>query len=341
MNRTTGAVILLSVLMNGMSLASPRKLLVEMFTNAYCVECPPAHATLSSYAKSSPNAVNVRYIYYHNCNSPSDALYRASSSDANARVLYYGTGCTAPVAFFDGTNVETLYTTWAGLLDSRLGVDSPLTISLAGTVGGNTISVQATVTATTTISASDLAILFVLVESVDYTGGNGVTPNPNVMRMMMNGATGEPFSISNGQTITIAKSATPANLTNSDSSGVVVFVQRSSTKEVYQSEYIPFRSLTLAGIAVTPGAQHFALEQNFPNPFNPRTTIRFALPRRSHVTLGVYSVSGQELTTLVDGELEPGSYGVQFDGSALSSGVYIIRMKAEAFVASTKLLLLR
>jgi hypothetical protein len=85
----------------------------------------------------------------------------------------------------------------------------------------------------------------------------------------------------------------------------------------------------------------FALEQNYPNPFNPFTTIRFALSQISRVTLIVYNTLGQEVATLVHGELEAGTHEVRFDGSRLASGMYIYTLRAGNSVASKKLMLLR
>ncbi len=85
----------------------------------------------------------------------------------------------------------------------------------------------------------------------------------------------------------------------------------------------------------------FALMQNYPNPFNPSTTIRYELPRESFVTLKVYNVLGQEVATLVNEKKEAGRYEVAFDGSGLTSGVYVYRLQAKDFISSLKLLLLK
>jgi hypothetical protein len=84
----------------------------------------------------------------------------------------------------------------------------------------------------------------------------------------------------------------------------------------------------------------FALSQNYPNPFNPSTTIRYALPSRSHVTLLVFNALGQIVTELVNGEMEAGYHEVQFDAGNLASGVYLYRMQVGTFVETRKLLLL-
>jgi hypothetical protein len=85
----------------------------------------------------------------------------------------------------------------------------------------------------------------------------------------------------------------------------------------------------------------YELSQNFPNPFNPTTMIGYQLPAASHVTLKVYDILGREVATLVDQKQNPGKYGVKFDGSHLSSGVYLYRLSAGSYTATKKLVLLK
>lgn len=90
----------------------------------------------------------------------------------------------------------------------------------------------------------------------------------------------------------------------------------------------------------------FRLEQNAPNPFNPATSIAFALPERSHVRLDVYNILGQRVRTLVDDILLPGHHDVVFDGRddsghPLASGVYLYVLKTDRFAQSKKMVLLK
>jgi hypothetical protein len=99
---------------------------------------------------------------------------------------------------------------------------------------------------------------------------------------------------------------------------------------------------TLGVDAIQPQAPTaFGLYQNYPNPFNPSTTIRYGLPVRLQVTLTVYNTLGQQVAALVKGEREAGYHEAQFNGSALSSGVYFCRLQAGTFSQTRKFLLLR
>ena len=83
------------------------------------------------------------------------------------------------------------------------------------------------------------------------------------------------------------------------------------------------------------------LEQNYPNPFNPVTTISYSIPQRSNVTLKVYDILGNLVNTLVNGYKDKGRYKVNFNGSKLSSGVYLYRLVAGRFTDTKKLILMK
>lgn len=90
----------------------------------------------------------------------------------------------------------------------------------------------------------------------------------------------------------------------------------------------------------------YALEHNFPNPFNPETTLRYAIPDAGQVTLSVYNVLGQEVVRLVDAEQMPGFYAIRWNGKNaqglnVASGVYLYRIQAGEFKQTHKMLLLK
>jgi hypothetical protein len=86
---------------------------------------------------------------------------------------------------------------------------------------------------------------------------------------------------------------------------------------------------------------NFALYQNYPNPFNPSTTIEFDIPERTNVKLIVYDILGREVETLIDKELEPGKYKLNFTATNLPSGVYFYTLRTPKFTKTNKMLLIK
>lgn len=85
----------------------------------------------------------------------------------------------------------------------------------------------------------------------------------------------------------------------------------------------------------------FKLFQNYPNPFNPSTTINFQIQEAGLVTLIVYDILGNEITTLVNEKMEPGNFDIKYDASGLSSGTYIYQLRMGSFVETKKLILIK
>ena len=85
----------------------------------------------------------------------------------------------------------------------------------------------------------------------------------------------------------------------------------------------------------------FSLEQNYPNPFNPSTSIKYSVPNAEFVTLKVYDILGNEVSTLVNEQKAPGSYEVRFNAGSLASGVYVYTIKAGNFTQTRKLMLMK
>lgn len=82
-----------------------------------------------------------------------------------------------------------------------------------------------------------------------------------------------------------------------------------------------------------------ALYQNYPNPFNPRTTIEFYLPEGGEVSLKIYNLRGETVSTLVSENLPAGNHKYSWDANGLSSGVYFYRLRSRRAVQTRKMLL--
>ncbi|MFC2102949.1 alpha/beta hydrolase-fold protein [Bacteroidota bacterium] len=87
--------------------------------------------------------------------------------------------------------------------------------------------------------------------------------------------------------------------------------------------------------------EEFYLAQNFPNPFNPTTTIVYGLRERMIVELKVYDVLGREIEAIVNGEQEAGYYEIEFNANRLASGIYFYRLQAGSFIETKKMVLMR
>ncbi|NUM72182.1 MAG: T9SS type A sorting domain-containing protein [Ignavibacteriaceae bacterium] len=85
----------------------------------------------------------------------------------------------------------------------------------------------------------------------------------------------------------------------------------------------------------------YQLYPNYPNPFNPETVIRFSIPERVSVKGTVFSSTGERVAVLQEGEMEPGSHSLNFNGKGLSSGVYIFRLEAGGYNKTIKMMLLQ
>ena len=115
-----------------------------------------------------------------------------------------------------------------------------------------------------------------------------------------------------------------------------------SLSQIYSdNDILEKRSLKTINFTGSEILVSYDLAQNFPNPFNPSTTIRFQLPQDGMVTLKIFDILGSEVATLVNEEKVAGRYEINFNASSLASGVYIYKLQAGDFVNSKKMILLK
>jgi hypothetical protein len=118
---------------------------------------------------------------------------------------------------------------------------------------------------------------------------------------------------------------------------------------VYQIWTVPIE-ISSVDVEQTPEiVSEFRLEQNYPNPFNPSTKIKFSVPsviailtkQSQFVTLKVYDILGNEISTLVNEEMSAGSYEIEFQSTDLSSGIYFYQLRAGSFTDTKKMILMK
>ena len=228
---------------------------------------------------------------------------------------------------------------------------------------------QQTVPLTVTPQMQQVTIHY-QVKVSDYQPGQVLPPTPLFRVQFFNGQSGQPLAVLH-QLPFSALGAGQLNLKDSLVIDLSPFVGReislsmeniynlsgSGTEPPEQIDIVEFRhSAPLKRSALNktaalnnkqqPIPAKYALHPNYPNPFNPATTIAFDLPEKRFVRLEVYNVRGQLVSRLVEKELPAGFHRVSWNGrdrrgNALSSGVYIYRLKAGSFVETRKMILMR
>ncbi len=173
-------------------------------------------------------------------------------------------------------------------------------------------------------------------DSFDNVQGYEITPYPRWLTVTPASGTIAP---SESQDLAI-------RLDFSDTSYVPDSLYQGTIKVENNSRYaplIPINVGVLSGIndndSVLP--REFTLYQNYPNPFNSSTLIRFALPQASDVRLEIFNILGQRVTTLVDGKLKAGIYGIRWDAARVASGIYFSRISSNGTAKTQQMTLLK
>ncbi len=100
-------------------------------------------------------------------------------------------------------------------------------------------------------------------------------------------------------------------------------------------EYYDLQNEVVIGIP-----EKYSLSQNYPNPFNPVTILEFGISKRGFVSLKVYDLLGKEVVTLVNSDLNPGTYKYSFNASVLGSGLYIYKLAVDGSIIDSKRMML-
>jgi hypothetical protein len=116
-----------------------------------------------------------------------------------------------------------------------------------------------------------------------------------------------------------------------------ILFERVVEAKIYEQIILP----TSVDYLTTQIPSGFSLEQNYPNPFNPTTNIQFNLPHQALVTMRIYNILGQEISTLINKEMESGIHKITWDATNLAAGPYFYVIHADNFFETKKMLFIK
>ena len=322
-----------------------RRVLFEEATNASCGPCAADNPQLKMFLDMHPD--DAIAIKYHTSFPGYDPMYFANPVQNDGRTQHYYMMNATPYCNADGVINQIFPFTVAGFtaaLNQRLAVPAPLALSVTDIrIPGDSVKSTIDMEIFSNLPAGDYKLRIMAVEGrVVYStppGTNGEYIFEEVFRKAYPDVFGTPIQTSAGSyqfTFTYKRDTAWADT----SIYTVAFVQNDSNKEVLNSaegHYTPI------GVENNNSniPKDYSLSQNYPNPFNPQTSIKFTLPKRENVTLKVYNVLGAEIKTLAEGIHNAGEYNLIFDGSDLSSGIYLYRLTAGGFTKTRKMMLVK
>lgn len=224
-----------------------KKVLVEFFTNSGCNPCITAHHYFDQISSNSGATINdtsiiilafhSRYPYIF------DSLYKANIPHNDGRANYYGVVAT-PYGRLDGVNMSQFSSSnWTAQINAELNTTKYLNISLVNNFNASVDSgiVTANITLESALPSSDNVIHIIITENnIPYvTAPNGITKPSDVMRYMVTGTGGE--SINVGLNNTVIKNYGLASNWNEDECYLTVFIQSTSTKQIFGVERIKIK----------------------------------------------------------------------------------------------------
>lgn len=321
-----------------------RKVLFEEGTNASCGPCAASNPILIAWLQN--HQAHAISIMYHASWPGFDPMYQANPTQSTERIQYNNIS-VVPTCNVDGI----IYDIWPftnaafdNAYNTRLAVTPPLSIDVIDQrIAGDSIKSTITLVVNTNLPAGNYKLRVMSVEKlITYStppGSNGETVFHTVFRRAYPNTTGVDCPTTAGTynyTYTYKREAAWQDT----SIATVVFVQNDVNKEVLNSNkgmFIPTGINNLS--SEIPGK--YSLEQNYPNPFNPVTNISYRIPKSSKVSLKVYDIKGQFISTLYEGNQNSGIYLTQFDGSNLASGVYLYKLEAGDYKEVRKMTMIK
>lgn len=335
-----------------------RNPVLEYCTGTWCQWCPCGHSIIKNEIK--PAYPNVIVLSYHGPANGSDPFSFFPGNSIISALGFSG----YPTGIVDRTSSPQSRTVWLNNVANRKNV--PSTVSISSTRNYNSTSRELTLTVNAMALSSltgtmNLSVILLEDSLIHSQVGNTSCPgganyiHDNVVRAMLNGATGELLTNTNwerGQVISKTyKFQIPSNIADRYASVVAMVYKQGATlntSEIQQAEKWKLLDTTATSIKIDFNPiTEFELYQNYPNPFNPTTKISWQSPIGSWQTLKVYDLLGRAIETLIDEYREAGRYEIEFpnvktgQNLSLPSGVYFYQLRIGDYTKTLKMQLIK
>lgn len=321
--------------------------LVEIFTATWCHYCPSA---ANGADELITNGHPVAVIEYHTSDDYKD-------HQSKQRQSFYGLS-GFPNACFDGAEVisggstdESLYPYYQAVVTEQYDMKTMCDVSIrTRNKADRQYHFDFHIANHGDYPSGDVRLFAAITESGIQEEWHGLTELDFVARMMIprdSGALGNAFDVEADSAV-LSFDVQLDDSWAAEHCEIVAFVQNTDTREVYNTVKQQLTQTTQVDQSNSRQSRvdEFKLYDNYPNPFNMSTTIRFALNGKTRATLDIFSVSGQKVRTLIDADLESGQHRLSWDGRdnngrVVPSGLYVYRVRTEHGSVSKKLLLLK
>jgi hypothetical protein len=275
------------------------------------------------------NNLRVAIIEYHNS---AQGYNQYTNAYSTARKNFYASPGN-PDAYFDGVQrsyggypaPNSLYTIFLNKYNLRQGILSDFTIEKTiSPVSGNDYTAHIVVNKVGNPTATNMKLMVVFTESHRaHNWGSGLTEVNHICRLIVPTATGTVLDFTSGNTLTFDIPFTIDPTWVFNNMEMDVFVQNFTNKEVLQGTSAPLSALF---VGLEPNVKNDFNLNVYPNPFNNEATIAFDLKETTTATLNIYDVVGKNVYSNNLGTVNPGVNFVDFDGSKLEAGMYIIKL---------------
>ncbi len=303
-----------------------------LFTNAGCSPCVPANQALDSYIPTQGNDVGLARI--HVWWPGSDAMYSANTVQATEMVSDYGVS-GVPAMFIDGLDAGGS-SGFDDMYEERKLLKSPMSVELVFNDDTDELTVKVNVVEMMQPMENLKLRAYITEDNVYYAGSNGETHHSQAMRHIWPDTDGLDLPTTLG-THTFVIDAPLTGSWSYDKLRATAYIQDMDSRLMLQSG-TAFLSdiddlLAPVGDQVTAA---FRLKANYPNPFNPSTTISFNLPREEQVEVSIYAVDGTKVATLINETMSAGDHdavwmGKDRNGSTVASGAYFYRLTTPSY----------